>query len=90
MAEHNFPNGFESWQKTHYEVVEVLTYFRNLEEDKQPKKFAEMLDRSGTDKLYKTAIELTDKFETEHPSGTGAQTLFEAIEEFFLEEKKNF
>ncbi|MFV0605769.1 MAG: hypothetical protein ACK5NK_08010 [Niabella sp.] len=90
MAEHFFPNGFESWQKTHYEVVEVLTYFRELDEDRQPKKFSEMVNRSGTDKLYKIAIELTDKFEKQHPSGTGEQTLFDAIEEFFLEEKDSF
>ena len=33
MATPNFPNGFESWQKTHFEVVEVLCHIRDLEEN---------------------------------------------------------
>lgn len=88
MAEHNFPNGFTSWQRTHFEVVEVLVYLRNLEEEHQPKGFTDLINRSGTEELYNTAIELTDKFEKEHPDGTGDQNLFDAIEEFFTEESK--
>lgn len=86
MSEHFFPNGFESWQRTHYEVVEVLVYLRNLEEEQQPKGFSELINRSGTEKLYKTARELTDKFENQHPGGIGEKNLFDEIEQFFLDE----
>lgn len=82
-----FPNGFESWQKTHFEVVEVLCYFRDLEQEKQPKSFAEMIDRSGTDSLYRIAKELTDKFESEHPSLSADTNLFDEIEDFFVSQK---
>jgi hypothetical protein len=43
MSIPDFPNGFESWQKTHFEVVEVLCYMRSLEEGKAPKVLSKWL-----------------------------------------------
>ncbi|WP_346239518.1 hypothetical protein ABDK00_007355 [Niabella insulamsoli] len=88
MSEHHFPRGFDSWQKTHFEVVEALCYLRDLQEEENPKKFSEMLDRSATEDLYQTAIELTDKFETENINREGT-TLFDLIEEFVYKETKH-
>lgn len=85
MAEHIFPNGFDSWQKTHFEVVEALCYLRDLQEEKQSKNFSEMLDRSATEDLYKLAVTLTDKFEGENVKREGT-TLFDLIEEFVYSE----
>ena len=65
MAIPDFPNGFESWQKTHFEVVEVLCYIRETEEDKKPKSFAEYMDRSATQELYQLALDLTNKYEAQ-------------------------
>lgn len=87
MAEHTFPNGFESWQKTHFEVVEALCYLRDLQEGRQSKNFSEMLDRSATEDLYRLAIQLTDKFERENVQREG-NTLFDLIEEFVYSETK--
>ena len=42
MQTPDFPNGFESWQRTHFEVVEVLCYMRNLEEGQRSKSFDEI------------------------------------------------
>ncbi|GAB3428845.1 hypothetical protein [Niabella aquatica] len=81
MSEHYFPRGFESWQKTHFEVVEALCYLRDLEEEKQVKNFSQMIDHGATEDLYRLAIELTDKFEAEDVDREGS-TLFDLVEAF--------
>lgn len=87
MSEHHFPRGFESWQKTHFEVVEALCYLRDLEEEKQHKNFFQMIDHSATEDLYQLAIQLTDKFENENVERSGSN-LFDLIEEFVYKETK--
>lgn len=87
MLQDQFPNGFDSWQKTHFEVVEALCYLRDIEEDKQPKGFAELLNRSATEELYKLARRLTDKFEHENVDRLN-NTLFDLIEDFVYNETK--
>jgi hypothetical protein len=82
MAIPDFPNGFESWHKTHFEVVEVLCYMRDLEAIEQPKNFAEYVDRSATANLYQLALELTNKYEALSKIQKTDRTLFDAIEEF--------
>ncbi|HRD57758.1 MAG TPA: hypothetical protein PK504_06895 [Ferruginibacter sp.] len=86
MDNHHFPNGFSSWQKTHFEVVEVLVYIRNLEEGKTPKPFSELIDKSATEELYQLAIRLTDKYEEETQGKKRERTLFDEIEEFVWQE----
>ncbi|NTS42165.1 hypothetical protein HRG84_14775 [Flavisolibacter sp. BT320] len=88
MALPDFPNGFESWQKTHFEVVEVLVFMRELEEDKKPKNFAEFLDRSATEEMYQLALRLTNQFEEETKGKVRERTLFDEIEEFVWAEVK--
>ncbi|KIC91054.1 MULTISPECIES: hypothetical protein [unclassified Flavihumibacter] len=89
MAIPDFPNGFESWQKTHFEVVEALCYLRDLEEDKQPKKFAEFLDRTATDEMYNLALKLTNKYEEQTKDKKRERNLFDEIEEFVAHEVKS-
>jgi hypothetical protein len=86
MGTPEFPNGFESWQKTHFEVVEVLCYIRSLEEGKQPKSFTEMLDQSATDEMYQLALNLTNKFEEETKGRKRERFLFDEIEDFVWNE----
>ncbi|MEI2755659.1 MAG: hypothetical protein V9F46_04295 [Chitinophagaceae bacterium] len=81
-----FPNGFESWQKTHFEVVEVLCYMRSLEEGKAPKSFEQMADNSATDELYQLALTLTNKFEEQTKGKPRERTLFDEIEDFVWSE----
>ncbi|GAB3027192.1 hypothetical protein GCM10027051_35010 [Niabella terrae] len=87
MTTHEFPNGFDSWQKTHFEVVEALCYLRDIEEEKQPPAFAEMINRSATEDLYRLAVALTDKFEREQQN-KGNSNLFDLIESFVVSETK--
>jgi hypothetical protein len=82
----DFPNGFESWQKTHFEVVEVLCFMRDLEEGVRPKSFDELIDRSATDELYNLAVSLTNKYEEQTKGRKREQSLFDEIEEFVWRE----
>ncbi len=89
MALPDFPNGFESWQKTHFEVVEVLCYIRDLEEGEKPKKFAELIDRTATEEMYTLAISLTNKYEEQTKGKKRERTLFDEIEDFVWREVKS-
>ncbi len=89
MGTPDFPNGFESWQKTHFEVVEVLCFMRDLEDGKQPKSFTEAVDQSATKELYDLAIKLTNKYEEQSKGKQRERTLFDEIEEFVWTEMKH-
>lgn len=82
MSTPDFPNGFDSWQKTHFEVVEVLVYMRSLEEDKKPKGFSEALDQSASKELYTLALNLTNKYEEQTKGKERKRSLFDEIEDF--------
>ena len=77
MAIPEFVNGFESWQKTHFEVVEVLCFMRDMEEAKKPKSFAELVDRSATEEMYALALRLTNKYEEQTRGRKREQSLFD-------------
>jgi hypothetical protein len=75
--------------KTHFEVVEVLCFIRDLEEAKKPKSFAELVDRSSTEKMYALALRLTNKYK-EHTRGRKReQSLFDEIEAFVWNDVEN-
>ena len=86
MPTTDFPNGFESWQKTHFEVVEVLVYMRSLDEDKKPKSLDEALHHSATEEMYKLALDLTNKFEEQTRGKKRDRELFDEIEDFVWNE----
>ena len=88
MATPVFPNGFESWQRTHFEVVEALVYLRSFENDKTPKPFSQLADKSATPELCQLALELTNKFEDQHKGKPLDRSLFDEIEDFVWEEVK--
>jgi len=85
----DFPNGFTSWQKTHFEVVEVLCYLRDLEEGEKPKSFAELVDRSATEEMYNLALDLTNKYEEQTKGRKRDRSLFDEIEDFVWVEVNN-
>ena len=89
MAIPDFPNGFESWQKTHFEVVEALCYLRDLEEEEKPKNFADMVDRSASEEMYNLALTLTNKYEEQTKNRKREQSLFDEIEVFVRTEVKH-
>nr|MBP6478251.1 hypothetical protein [Chitinophagaceae bacterium] len=65
-----------------------LCYIRGLDETKQPKSFAEMIDRTATEEMYELALSLTNKYEEQNEGSKRERSLFDEIEEFVWTEVK--
>lgn len=79
----NFPNGFASWQETHYEIVTAIAL--ELDKAKPSGVAAETRESQGTNGLFTLAEELTDKFELLHKGREWDGEFFEAITDFINE-----
>ncbi|MEN9512512.1 MAG: Cellulophaga phage phi4:1 [Bacteroidota bacterium] len=83
-----FPNGFTSWQETHYEVVAAITneladdHYSEFRDDLVHK----ILRENGHGGLYELAEDLTDEFELLNKGREWDGEFFEEIERF-LDEK---
>lgn len=75
-----FPNGFLSWQETHFEVVSAISL--QAKKDKPCDIISEIKESQGTGGLYELAEELTDKFENIHKDRDWDDEFFDAIEAF--------
>lgn len=85
MARKRFPNGFASWQETHYEVVSFMA----LELQRDFVRLKVLLKRheaQGTGGMYELAEELTDKFEKMNKDRFWDGEFFDEIENFLIEE----
>lgn len=80
----HFPNGFESWHETHFEVVSRIAI--EHQKDIPTGLVAERHEMSGHGGLYELAEELTDEFEALHEGREWDGDFFDTIESF-LEEK---
>jgi len=89
MTTPDFPNGFELWLKTHFEIVEVLCYMRDLEEGERLNSFNEMVARSATDDLHSLAVTFTNKYEEQTNGSKKEQSLFDEIGEFVWSELRD-
>jgi hypothetical protein len=81
-----FPNGFTSWQETHFEVVSEIT--KNLRVDKPTGLVFKTMMEKGTGGLYELAEELTDEFELLNEGREWDGEFFDEIEEFLTEKLK--
>lgn len=79
-----FPNGFQSWQETHFEVVQAIT----LVPEDAWNRVTNTRAMQGTGGLYELAEELTDEFEKLHEGKNWDGEFFDAIEEFLQEKFK--
>jgi hypothetical protein len=85
-----FPNGFASWQETHYEVVTAITnelsydHYSEFREDL----IHNTLREKGRGGLYELAEELTDEFELLNKGHEWDGEFFEEIERFLNEKFK--
>ena len=76
-----FPNGFESWQETHFEVVNGIT--KELRKDVFTSKVIEKRhEEQGTGGMYELAEELTDEFELLNKGRMWDGEFFDEIDEF--------
>lgn len=80
----NFPNGFESWQETHFEVVQEIAL--RLSKDVISGRVNDEYSEGGTGAMYDLAEELTDIFEKRYEGYEWDGEFFDVIEEFLEEE----
>jgi hypothetical protein len=77
MEDKRFPNGFESWCKTYYEIVDFLIC---------TSKVVKFYKQNSTGGMYELARELTDKFETLNKGREWNGEFFEELEHFLIKE----
>lgn len=75
-----FPNGFSSWQETHFEVVSKIQEL--LFPPITSKVINEILENNGTGGIYELAEELTDKFEQENKGREWDGEFYEEVDKF--------
>ena len=80
-----FPNGFDSWHETHFEVVTEINI--QIIENRECKRISEINDEFGHGGLFDLAKELTDKFEEEYKDyDWNYGDWFEAMRDFLKKE----
>jgi hypothetical protein len=84
-TEKNFPNGFTSWQETHYEIVQAITLIWT--QDEPYGIVAERQEAQGHGGLYELAEELTDEWEALHEGETWEDMGYLETLENWLNEK---
>lgn len=79
-----FPNGFKSWQETHYEIVSAID--NEWRKENPQGVVLERQEAYGHGGLYLLAEELTDEFERKYDSEHWQfNDYFETIEKFIQE-----
>ena len=63
-TEKQFPNGFQSWAETNYEVVSEIK--RKLESEREGGPLTTRINQNGRRVLIDIAISITDEFEKRH------------------------
>lgn len=82
-----FPNGFESWMETHYEVVQAIT--NEWMKDEPEGIVKEVQDEQGHGGLYLLAQTLTDEFENKFKGNDWSElNYFDEINNFLNEKLK--
>jgi hypothetical protein len=80
----HFPNGFDSWMETHYEVVQAITLKLSDEDMEEDSALYERLEEEGTGGMYMLSEELTDAFEEEYEGAVWGEKLdyYDTLENF--------
>ena len=81
MEDKRFPNGFESWCKTYYEIVNFLIF---------TSKVAKPCKQYSTEEMYELVRELTDEFETLNKGREWNGEFFKEIESFLIKKIDNY
>ena len=75
-----FPNGFSSWQETHFEIVSAISYRIH---QMQPSSVVWLRnEEQGQGGLYELAEELTDEFENIYQGVEWDGNYMDTIEQF--------
>lgn len=62
----HFPNGFDDWMETHYEISQTITLMLYDEDIDEDGILYKRYDEQGTGGMYMLSEELTDAFELEY------------------------
>lgn len=78
-ATEQFPNGFDSWQETHFEISAAITDARNL-----GGRVEKVESEFGVGGLFELARDLSTKFETKYKGVVWGEDLvyYDELEEF--------
>ena len=81
-----FPNGFENWYETFYEICAEITWLdKECTYFKYPK-LAEVIEQSGRGGCYIFVKELTDKFEALYKDREWDGEFFDTVDDFLEKE----
>ena len=80
--EKHFPNGFQNWQETHYEVVSMISYQTRLPDNQMSDLIRDIYAAQGTGGMWELAEQLTDEFEALNEGRHWDGQYFDEIEEF--------
>jgi hypothetical protein len=86
MEEKVFPNGFESWHETHFEIVTAIQAFLVDDEAFWPPVIQAVQNMEGIGGMYELARDLTDKFENQNAGKNWDGEYFDTIQEFINKE----
>jgi hypothetical protein len=79
--EEMFPNGFDNWRETYYEIVTILEFCLD-HPISCPKSILNICDSQGRGGLYDIAKEYTDEFEKLYKGKDWDVDFFDTIDEF--------
>lgn len=88
MKEKIFPNGFQSWMETFFEVVTFITLQLANDPDSGDT-ISERYENSGTGGMYELAEEWTDEFEEKNKEREWDGEFFDELEVFCTEKNKS-
>jgi hypothetical protein len=75
MKKKVFPNGFDEWMETHYEIVQAITLMLYDEDIDEDGILYKRYDEQGTSGMYMLSEELTDAFEEEYEGAEWGEEL---------------
>ena len=87
-----FPNGFDSWHETHYEISAAIgVHLHKWEVRSEGSAIIERYESQGTGGMYELAEEWTNEFEFLHPVNDWVEVgldFFDEIEKFLITKNK--
>ena len=81
-----FPNGFENWYETFYEIVSYISWLESECTYFKYPKLAEVIEQSGRGGCYILAKELADKFEALYKDRERDGEFFDTVDEYLEKE----
>ena len=88
VTNYRFPTDFDSWQQTHYEIIEHLITLTRLKPEEQPNFFRMLYSRLGKAVCFKMAKDWTDEFEKKNKNRHWEDDFLEEVEHFLQQKIK--